>query len=318
MDIVRQWAKEHHYDEDAMKCYGKGQPRLVVVGERHDIQELKEQQINLCDRLGSDTVAHEMLANHVYYPEIRILRRNSAYPVHASSEQYLSQFLEERKKLRERMSPEEYRKLMEMSYDGHAQFPDWRRKNNVGVLLNPFEQHEISGIFGILATHSGYNLSRFPRRIKKIVGCDIDYAEKKYLIDFYREYGLMKLSFRSNYLTDLHPYQHRREERMAQVIADNLRGTRKPLVAILGAHHIRENRQPEQGFVYSEWPGEDSWIHKSFAEMRIPYIVVDQRKSKTCRYVDEEWNKAQRRMYEEDKERIRKAAERGKQERKIL
>ncbi len=284
------------------------------MGERHNIQALKEQQIDLCARLGSDTVAHEMLANDVYYPEIRILRRNSAYPVHHASEQYLSQFLEERKKLRERTSPEEYEKLMEMSYDGHTQFPDWRRKNNVGVLLNPFEEHELSSIFGVLATHSGYNLSRFPKCVKKIVGCYIDYAEKKYLIDFYIKHGLVKLTFRSNYLAYLHPYHHRREARAAQVIADNVRGTRKPLVAVLGAYHIREDREEEKGRIYTEWPGEDSWIHKSFAEMRIPYIVVDQQKSKTSRDVDEEWNKAQRKRYEEDKERIRKAAERLKQE----
>ncbi len=283
VDIVRQWAKEHHYDENAITFYGKGEPRLVVVGEIHyllplDIQPIKDEHIDLCARLGSDTVAHEMLANHIYYPQTRILRRNGSYPVHPSSAKRLSAALEEDRIFRK--SPQGYEQLMDLHYGGFFEFQEWRKKYNVGVLLDAFETRIISRIFIDYGHTPGETLLFFPPRVTKIVGCDIDYAEYLSYADLY--------DGDERPIIGLPKYHHIREARAAQVIGDSLRETRKPLVAILGAHHIRDERKEGEKSDHTEWSAKNSWIHESLAKMGISYVTIDQQKSKTYRDLKKE------------------------------
>ncbi len=43
-NIVRQWASEYGYPEEALKKYGAGEPRVVIVGEitAHEAIQTKE------------------------------------------------------------------------------------------------------------------------------------------------------------------------------------------------------------------------------------------------------------------------------------
>lgn len=288
---IRQWARDHFYDDDAVRIYGRS-PRIVIVGESHNVHELKDQQIDLCARVSSDILLHEMLANYVYHPHERLLRRNPTYPVHPASAEYLAETLEWNQKERERESYEEIQKGRE-TYPliGYKEFQQWRRDNNVGVLLNQFEETEIYGFFNSHRIHVGYTLSRLPKKIKKVVGCDIDAAELRFLIAKYQQQGILSRDrFDQSDLRCISNYYETRERRMAQVIKDSLPLTNMPLFVIVGADHIRNRRSST--ITYEEWPHNlDSWMHKVLAEEGISYIAVDQTKSKAHREYVERWYK---------------------------
>lgn len=290
--IVRQWAKDHSYEDDAVRMYGRN-PRIVIVGEAHNMHEMKDQQMDLCTQLGSDILLHEMLANCVYHPHERILRRNPTYAVHPASAKYLAETLEGYQKERERMSYEEIQKMKE-TYPlyGYKEFQQWRRDNNVGILLNSFEETEIYAPFDRHRYYIGYTLSRLPKKIKKVVGCDIDVAEQRFLIAGYQQQGVLSQDrFDGSDLWCIPSYYETRERRMARVIKDSLSLTNMPLLVIIGADHIRDHIRNRRNTTrtYEEWPHAlASWIHKVLAEEGISYITVDQTKSKVHReYVEQ-------------------------------
>lgn len=278
-NIVRQWARDHNYDADAIKVYGSGNPRVVIVGECHNIHEMKDEQMDLCARLGSDTLAHEMLANHIYNPKKRILQRNPLYSVHPASQEYLGETIRSDKVVRDRFHKYDIRS----SIYGYKEFQQWKKDNAVNVLLNQFEEEQFYYFFDPLRINIAYTLSRLPNRINKVVGCDIDHAKSCFLIAKYKQQGLLnECKFNMSDLHSIPDYFEIRERRMSKVISDSLTLTEMPLLVIVGANHIRQHGR--SNIIYEEWPFKlDSWIHKVLPEYRISYITVDQQKSRVYR-----------------------------------
>lgn len=276
---VKQWACDHHYDADAIKVYGRGCPRVVIIGETHNIHLLKDQQVDLCARLNSDTLAHEMLANTIYDVERRILYRNPLYQVHDAHIKYVTQTQELNREVLDRGLATDI--LKEFSRYGYKEFEEWKSKNNITLNLDVFEQDKMCDFFDPVRINVGYTLSHLPLGIKKIIGCDIDSAANRYLIAKYQEQGLLaSYKYDDADLAQIPEYYEVRERRMARVILDLVSKTQMPLFVVVGANHIRERRDPSRR--YEEWPSRlDSWIHQVIPGNGFSYITIDQTKSRT-------------------------------------
>src|SRR3989338_7433156 len=65
-DIVRRWAKERDYPDEAIRKYGVGEPRLVLVGEDHCFQRFGKDHLSLYSLLMPSHFFHEGLGDMIY------------------------------------------------------------------------------------------------------------------------------------------------------------------------------------------------------------------------------------------------------------
>lgn len=63
---VRQWARDHDYPDEALRKYGVGEPRLVLVGEDHCFQRFGEDQLSLYTLIMPSHFFHEGLGDMIY------------------------------------------------------------------------------------------------------------------------------------------------------------------------------------------------------------------------------------------------------------
>lgn len=229
--MIEEWNK----DKYSIVFYGSN-PRTILIGEKHDCSpEYIKSQIQLCSLLEIDLLLHEFARNYIFDFEEKKVYENPLYKATKESLNFAA-------------SDSDIDSIFPYEI---VKFRDWLNTMTFKTTLKEYELAR--SIFDI---GEGSNLrmilENLPSSLKKVIGCDKSQAE----LYFYENQNNIELTQRSC-ARDHHFF---REARFAQVITDYKHETDKPLIAIMGAYHIK----PE------------SFVHKKLKENEISYICIDQ------------------------------------------
>lgn len=212
--------------------FGKN-PRVVILGESHEHVENAVEQREIADILKPDFFIHEFLRNNMYDVGNKTLVENPDFltpsKVRASlkGDMFFSIYPEE----------------------NLERFNNWKKENMCISKMNAYDEaYFASDFFPSIEHHLTDSISS----IKYFVGCDLAESHFNYL-ENKGQIGCPMFCDRANSM---------REERMGIVISEYANKTEKPLVVVLGAHHIRD----------------DSKVHEIMKSKGIEYLVLDQTK----------------------------------------
>jgi len=213
------------------RIYGSN-PNIVILGERHGDEIDIKQQMEIVRRLNPEFFIHEFLRNNLFDPHNLLVYEDPSHPTPTEIRDPQMAFREEQ---------------LGKTYDYStkprgSEISQWVK--DVNFSLDWYACEDFSDSWG----PKGAGIERLQKRhptIQMYVGCDLSQLEKKDLIEKGTQEFLRHIV---------------RERRMGEVIADYAKITDKPLIAVLGAHHV----------------GSGSEIHTVLEEAGLSYLVIDQ------------------------------------------
>lgn len=258
-NIVRQWAREHSYPDDALRKYGNGEPTLVIIGENHYSRRCKREQTDLLHRLQPELVFHEAWTNYIYDQARKTIQRDTTHDIPAEVEKFM---VEKRKYAWDIANPKQ-RKLF-----FKTRFGKWTQRERITHTIDRYDLTEVFiPIFKYPGVHQGMFLDVLPASVKFVIGSDLSRGEVNYLYDSFKP--LQEPKYVHAEMPKTFEHEHwflTRERRMGEIFSqyDSLR-TR---VAVQGSGHLRE--AGEYGCISA------SGIHNVLQSNGVSYLCFNQ------------------------------------------